>query len=486
LSPRGIQSQGSNFTAACGGPDVFCPEASPLPSVVSNGWYTVGGDEQHRQAQVICEIGYYCQQGVSVACPAGTFGNVTGMNVDNRIGEFAVSFPCSGFCSPGFYCPLNSTSATQVACPPGRYGATAGLKNVSCTAICPQGHYCPQASTQPTKCRAGIFGNRTGLMGPACSVACWEGGCDDIEEGSICREGYFCPEGSVVATQRECGGSGLYCPAGSSMPSAAWPGFYTVGAQLGLNKFEMGNALSRITQIICEIGNYCVDGVMRQCPPGTFGNTQGLTTAMCSGLCSPGFFCPMGTENATTFRCAAGRYGSQSGLFLSACSGVCSQGYYCPEGSTSSFQFPCTQGSPLALSDTGKAGYINFFAENQTSSPNSVFCPQGSSVPLVVFQGFFSLGNNRTTNPHKRHVPWVRIAPMESFLTVRPGDLGDPMLYFLRRAPVHVKKVTIVPHCPQVRLRSPVRWGDMEIEKVSRMLHAQGLVSTPWIVRWDQ
>ena len=60
-----------------------------------------------------------------------------------------------GFCEPGYYCPFNSTSPTQVACPPGRYGSTRGLLNADCTALCPVGHYCPAGSNVPTICRAG-------------------------------------------------------------------------------------------------------------------------------------------------------------------------------------------------------------------------------------------------------------------------------------------------------------------------------------------
>lgn len=41
-------------------------------------------------------------------------------------------------------------------------------------------------------------------------------------------------------------------------------------------------------QVICEPGFYCVGGVRRPCPPGTFGNSSGLWEPSCSGPCDPG------------------------------------------------------------------------------------------------------------------------------------------------------------------------------------------------------
>ena len=33
----------------------------------------------------------------------------------------------------------------------------------------------------------------------------------------------------------------------------------------------------------------------------------------------------------------------------------------------------------------------------EVAQPNSVYCPLGSSVPLLVRMGYYSAGNNRTT-----------------------------------------------------------------------------------------
>jgi hypothetical protein len=68
--------------------------------------------------------------------------------------------------------------------------------------------------------------------------------------------------------------------------------------------------------------------------------------------------------------------GNTTNLFDPACSGVCAAGYFCPEGSLSAFQIEC--GSSLGLE-------------------NSVYCLPGSSSPVPVPDGYYSLGGNKTT-----------------------------------------------------------------------------------------
>ncbi|CAM9217060.1 unnamed protein product, partial [Sphacelaria rigidula] len=41
-------------------------------------------------------------------------------------------------------------------------------------------------------------------------------------------------------------------------------------------------------QVLCGPGFYCTEGVRRPCPPGTYGNTSGLSTPSCSGPCAAG------------------------------------------------------------------------------------------------------------------------------------------------------------------------------------------------------
>jgi len=83
-----------------------------------------------------------------------------------------------------------------------------------------------------------------------------------------------------------------------------------------------------LDQTPCPIGAYCVGGVSRRggitpsfplpfhptitsadmdsshqvifdCPPGSYGNAPRQSSPACSGLCQPGFFCPVGSTSNT-------------------------------------------------------------------------------------------------------------------------------------------------------------------------------------------
>ncbi|CAM9427891.1 unnamed protein product, partial [Laminaria digitata] len=102
-----------------------------------------------------------------------------------------------------------------------------------------------------------------------------------------------------------CGNSTVYCPAGSSAPSVASAGNYTLGG---------ASPAGRTGEAVCPKGRYCQQGMAVYCPPGTYGKTGGLQDAACSGPCPPGWYCPPGTVDP----------------FLFACGGP---EHYCPEGS---------------------------------------------------------------------------------------------------------------------------------------------------------
>jgi hypothetical protein len=61
-----------------------------------------------------------------------------------------------------------------------------------------------------------------------------------------------------------------------------------------------------------------------------------------------------------------GRYGSEFGLSNDLCSGPCSPGYYCQAGSLTSTPLPC--------------------------GSNSVYCPEGSFQPTLVTPGYYTTG----------------------------------------------------------------------------------------------
>lgn len=163
----------------CGRSDVYCPVGSSLPLPVSKGYYSTGGkSEATRSAIEICEEGTFCAKGEKYLCPSGSYGSTLGLYSDTvPTVEFPNTYMCSGkrnflkqsqshlyyclscigLCASGHYCPAGSTKPTQIKCPAGRYGLTAGLTTELCTAICPIGHFCPSGTSIPIKCASGNF-----------------------------------------------------------------------------------------------------------------------------------------------------------------------------------------------------------------------------------------------------------------------------------------------------------------------------------------
>merc|ERR1711968_32149 len=66
--------------------------------------------------------------------------------------------------------------------------------------------------------------------------------------------------------------------------------------------------------------------------------------------------------------CPAGTFGATASLFNSSCSGPCQKGYWCPKESVSS--------------TANKCGNV------------TVYCPEGSSIPLAVPAGYYSVSSD--------------------------------------------------------------------------------------------
>ena len=78
----------------------------------------------------VCPIGFFCNDGAPTVCPAGTFGNRTGL---------AACFPCNAL--PGRACAPGSTSASGTLCPAGSFcvGGAAPAFPCTCASACPPG-----------------------------------------------------------------------------------------------------------------------------------------------------------------------------------------------------------------------------------------------------------------------------------------------------------------------------------------------------------
>jgi hypothetical protein len=135
-------------------------------------------------------------------------------------------------CAAGKY---NSDPNTDTCtdCAAGRYGKVAGLIGATCSGPCPAGTYGTTggltSAACSAKCPAGTYGSATGLTTAACT--------------GLCTAGYACAAGSTTATAAICA-AGKYSLAGA--------------------------------------------GACTNCPAGLFGDTDGLTTDSCTGLCTAG------------------------------------------------------------------------------------------------------------------------------------------------------------------------------------------------------
>ena len=104
----------------------------------------------------------------------------------------------------------------------------------------------------------------------------------------------------MSSQQKVCGDPSVYCPAGSAAPVLASLGYFTYHADLGQSP---GSETIRTSQAICQPPFYCENGFSIPCAAGTYGNTTGLSSSQCSGLCLPGFFCPEGSISPTERAC---------------------------------------------------------------------------------------------------------------------------------------------------------------------------------------
>lgn len=324
--------------------------------VVSFVWYATSSESGGTLDN--CAIGYYCLRETFVfPCPGGRFGNSTGLTTSD----------CSGVCTAGYYCPLASITPTAN--------------------LCPAGSYCPEGSAEPILCPAGSFGNETGLSHSSCSGSC--------------SAGYYCPQGSTSAKEIICP-LGSYCPDGTRYGTEFICPLGTYNDEPGLAAISdcpiceaepgagyvcaRGSSQSPSEDVIlCPEGHYCTGiGLPIECPSGTYGNVEGLSTSACSGNCPSGYWCPDGTVTATSQLCPAGYY-CPSGV-QNYSDNLCWEGYYCAEGTQTPYTL-CIQGRycPAGSSDgtycpAGTYGISEgLIYPNCTGlCPASYYCPAGS------------------------------------------------------------------------------------------------------------
>lgn len=439
----------------CGDVSLFCPQGSPRPVPVAVGFYTTGSesrvntdqlaqDARTRSGQQLCEPGHFCVNGVRFKCPAGTFGNRSGLT----------SSSCSGLCRAGFYCPVGSIVATAFRC---------GRSNF----YCPEGSelpfiaakgYCTFADSSAFFSGLSLELIRVDQRQAAPGEFAWSGNCFPCPVGTYgsssgetnarcsgaCAAGFYCPSGSASSTQNECGAASVFCPSGSAAPVAVSNGFYTSKSSdecppgmfrdLSTSQSNYVDSLTGTSPIAVNYGDFLFPlAACVLCPHGTFKPSPGDDLAMCQP-------CPQWTTKSSSdgrsclcFRRDGGLAWNPSTnyhLFFNIDTMQCdlkpnsalvleavANAKASPSRFTRSQQFPCEKGffclnglrSPCPAGYYGDAvmetrslctavcapGYYCPLASTSSQQLRCggphVYCPPGSAIPKPVTPGYYTV-----------------------------------------------------------------------------------------------
>jgi hypothetical protein len=226
--------------------------------------------------------------------PNGTFSTGTG-------GPAVTS--CSGTCTAtgGTYCPAGATSGTPIGCtfgtytfpgaavpvpcPAGSFGDAKLLASSACSGLCPIGKFSEAGAKKCTNCTSGRFSSTMGAT--QCSP------CSTLP-------GSYCGTGSV-------GSGGTACPAGTAV------GTYNATACEPCPSGRYAPSTMMTECLLCPVGRYAAGNgsvLCDRCQQGRYGDSLGLSSPGCSGVCQagPGYICGEASVNATGSVCPPGRY----------------------------------------------------------------------------------------------------------------------------------------------------------------------------------
>ncbi|KAK5868621.1 hypothetical protein PBY51_009620 [Eleginops maclovinus] len=376
-------------------------------------------DQREELACVICPVGHYCVGGVSLPCPAGTYGPNEGLQRLRDCTICPAGFYClegssrrptSQFlCTQGYYCEEGTVTPNGSPCPAGTAGEQMGQTSRAACKRCREGRFCPAGSSGPgLPCARGRY--------------CPAGTLEEV----ICPRGTFTPHQGAISVKDclKCP-AGFYCPKGRSDPVPCPPGsFNPLEGQDELadcRECYAGKACTQVAlkapDVVCMQGFVCPPGSSQPnaptnaCPPGTLSNRSDLTDrSQCQQcparyaclrgtggihrpplFCFAGHYCPSGTMFPTQHKCPVGTWSVHGGLEAeseclpcpqgwyclagsSSPSGRCSSGHYCPDGTAYGTQFPCPAG-------TYSIHIGNRYREDCLICPEGSFCQKGTSKP---------------------------------------------------------------------------------------------------------
>ncbi|GMH57723.1 hypothetical protein TrRE_jg7583, partial [Triparma retinervis] len=250
-------------------------------------------------------------------CAAGTFISDAGTDssIHDSLDDCIVCGAGKVLVDAATTASLHDSESDCELCPENTFNADNGVSSTlhdelsDCTA-CPPGM---PGSLDRKVCGVCIKGSgiSTGVGASGGCEICKAGYFSDIEDSSPCQPcspGAFITDDGVSASAHE---KCEECNPGSH-----------ANAQSGASDCNL-----------CTIGKYqpsssstsCLD-----CDLGKYGETEGLTSPTCTGVCLQGFFCDIASFNATQTQCPADHF--------------CAKGTTAPEICLSSYARTCTKG----------------------------------------------------------------------------------------------------------------------------------------------
>lgn len=145
--------------------------------------------------------------------------------------------------------------------------STAPIRNAEVQ--CELGHYCIGGAR--FECPPGRFGDTRRLNTSTCS--------------GLCAPGYYCPSGTVDAHQHPCGGSDVYCPAGSAAPIPVSVGHYSLNLHFDLLMAGDGFNVTAAIARMLGIANGSLDAYFKNSMLGnaSFWSADGASDIITSG-----------------------------------------------------------------------------------------------------------------------------------------------------------------------------------------------------------
>ena len=322
----------------------------------------------------LCQVGSFCEKGLTYECEPGTFMSVTGSS-ECKITRIGYYQDQSGQdtaldCPEGKYCDQNGLASTPENCTVGTYYSGTNLISSSSCTPCDPGYVCPETGLTSSSeiCLSGTF--------------CPGGNAQ--QNDNICDQGYYCPEGSIA--QQICL-PGTYCPLGATEMTNCTAGYHCIEGSVTARGVTDTNGEKR-----CSVGHYCPEATptevikffvyililkkeekQKEFPKKlnifqiecATGFINPITGAVDDSACIP---CPEGLF------CEAANVGKDQNQ-----QSTCSSGYLCPEGSFQDKVEICSEYNKCdaGISTTCQDGFF----QNEEGKSICLPCPKGQICP---------------------------------------------------------------------------------------------------------